>query len=159
MKSKTAAPRAKKKPAASGLKTRPNDASVASFLGGISDERRRKDAFAVLALMKKVTKTEPRMWGGSIVGFGLRRYVYASGGGGDWFLMGFSPRKAALTLYLMSGLESFAALLKSLGSHKAGRGCLYIRDLDDIDRPTLEALFRDSLVRIEKMFGKDTSGA
>src|ERR1700674_1526384 len=109
-----------KQKAAWKLKTQATGASVASFLNGIADERRRKDAFAVLALMKKVTKTEPKMWGGSIVGFGARRYQYASGRSGDWFLMGFSPSKAALTLYLMSGLQPHASLLESLGKHKMG---------------------------------------
>jgi hypothetical protein len=134
-----------KKKTASKLKTQPNDASVASFLNGIADERRRKDAFAICALMKKITKTEPRMWGGSIVGFGVREYRYASGGGGDWFLTGFSPRKAALTLYIMSGLEPHSARLKTLGKHKTGRGCLYIRSLEDIDQPTLTALIQESI--------------
>ncbi len=136
------------KKSASGLKTRPNDASVAAFLNGIADERRRKDAFAVLALMKKITKTQPRMWGGSIVGFGLRHYQYASGRGGDWFLVGFSPRKAALVLYFMTGLEPHASLLKSLGKHKTGKGCLYIRSLEDIDQPTLAALIKQSLAHL-----------
>ena len=147
MKSKTRAVRSKKK-TASKLKTQPNDASVAAFLDGIADERRRKDALAVLALMKKVTKTEPRMWGGSIVGFGLRHYQYASGRNGDWFVIGFSPRKAALVLYMMTGLQPHAALLKSLGRHKTGRGCLYIQDLEDINQPTLIALMKESLASL-----------
>jgi hypothetical protein len=144
VKSEAKAARPKKK-AASTLKTQPNDASVSSFLNGITDEGRRKDAFAVLALMKKVTKAEPKMWGGSIVGFGDRHYEYASGRGGEWFVMGFSPRKAALTLYLMGGVEPHASLLKSLGKHKTGKGCLYIQSLEDIDEPTLVALMKDSL--------------
>ena len=144
MKSKTQAAAPKKK-TASKLKTQPNDASVAAFLDGISDERRRKDALAVLALMKKVTKAEPKMWGGSIVGFGLRHYQYASGRNGDWFVMGFSPRKAALVLYRMGGLQPHAALLKSLGKHKTGGGCLYIQNLEDIHQPTLISLMKESL--------------
>jgi hypothetical protein len=137
-----------KKRAASTLKTQPNDASVAAFLNGIAEEGRRRDAFAVLALMKTVTKAEPKMWGGSIVGFGDRRYEYASGRGGDWFLMGFSPRKAALTLYLMGGLEPHASLLKSLGKHKTGKGCLYIQSLENIDESTLVAILEASLSRL-----------
>jgi hypothetical protein len=147
MKSTTRAPRPKKK-AAAKLKTQQNDASVAAFMDGIADERRRKDAFAVLALMRKVTKTEPKMWGGSIVGFGDRHYQYASGRAIDWFLMGFSPRKAALTLYFMSGMEPVSARLKSLGKHKTGKGCLYIQSLEDIDQPTLAALIKDSLAHM-----------
>ena len=147
-----------KKKTASKLKTQPNDASVAAFLDGITDERRRKDAFAVLALMKKATKTEPRMWGGGIVGFGARRLEYASGRSLDWFLMGFSPRKAALVLYLMSGLQPHVSLLKSLGKHKTGRGCLYIQNLEDIDKPTLTALIKDSLAHLDRTRGEKTFG-
>ena len=95
--------------------------------------------------MKKITKTEPKMWGGAIVGFGDRRYQYASGRGGDWFLVGFSPRKAALVLYFMTGLEPHAALLKSLGKHKTGKGCLYIQSLEQIDQAVLAALIKESL--------------
>lgn len=145
--SKTRATRPKKK-AASKLKTQATGASVASFLDGIADERRRKDAFAVLALMKKVTKAEPKMWGSSIVGFGDRHYQYASGRSGDWFLIGFSPRKAALVLYMMTGLQPHASLLKSLGKHKTGGGCLYIQNLEDIDQPTLIALMKESVANL-----------
>ena len=144
MKSKKPAPRPKKKTTAK-LKTQANKASVAAFLDGIADEQRRKDAFTVLALMKKVTRAEPKMWGGSIVGFGDRRLQYPSGRALDWFRAGFSPRKAALTLYLMGGLEPQRALLKTLGKHKTGKGCLYIQNLDEIDMPTLTALIRDSV--------------
>jgi hypothetical protein len=158
MESRVRAARPKKK-TASKLKTQPNDASVASFLNGIPDERRRKDAFAVLALMKKLSKKEPRMWGGSIVGFGERHYQYASGRGGDWFLIGFSPRKAALVLYFMTGLQPHASLLKSLGKHKTGKGCLYIQDLEDIDQPTLAALMKESLAHLARSHGRIVSGA
>ena len=144
MKSEKRPPRPKKKTTAK-LKTQPNDASVAKFLDGIGDEQRRKDAFTVLALMKKATKAEPKMWGGSIVGFGTRRYQYASGREGDWFVMGFSPRKAALTLYLMGGLDRHGALLKTLGKHKRGGGCLYIQDLEDVDKRVLTTLIQGSI--------------
>jgi hypothetical protein len=149
MKSKTRAPQPKKK-TASKLKTQANDASVAAFLDEIADEGRRKDALAVLALMKKVTKTEPKMWGGSIVGFGDRHYQYASGRAIDWFLMGFSPRKAALTLYFMSGLEPLSARLKDLGKHKTGKGCLYIQSLEDVDKSTLTVLIQDSFAHLDR---------
>jgi hypothetical protein len=154
MKSEKRAPRPKKKTAAK-LKTQPNAASVAAFLNAIGDEKRRDDSLAVLALMKKVTKAEPKMWGTSIVGFGVRRYQYASGRELDWFLTGFSPRKDALTLYLMSGLEPHGALLKGLGKHTTGKGCLYVRDLDEIDKPTLTALIQESISNLDKRFGPD----
>ena len=147
MKSEKRAPRPKKKTTAK-LKTQPNEASVAAFLDGLGDERRRKDAFAVLAMMKKATKAEPKMWGGSIVGFGTRLYESASGRAVDWFVMGFSPRKAALTLYLMGGLDRHGALLKTLGKHKRAKGCLYIQDLEDVDQRVLTTLIKDSLVPV-----------
>lgn len=156
MKREKRAARPKRKTTAK-LKTQPTGSSVAAFLDGIGDEQRRKDAFTVLGLMKKATKAEPKMWGGSIVGFGLRHYRYASGREGDWFLMGFSPRKAALTLYLMSGLEPHTSLLKTLGKHKTGKGCLYIQDLNEIDKPTLTALIQNSISSVEKRFGPDSS--
>ena len=152
MKSEKRPPRPKKKTVAK-LKTQPNEASVTAFLDGIADKKRRDDSLAVFALMKKVTKAEPKMWGGSIVGFGARRYEYASGRELDWFLVGFSPRKAALTLYLMGGLELQGALLKTLGKHKTGKGCLYIQDLNQIDMPTLTALIRASISKPDKTFG------
>lgn len=137
-----------KKKSDSGLKTQLNDASVAAFLNGITDEGRRKDALAVLDMMKKITRAEPKMWGSSIVGFGARHYEYASGRSGDWFVVGFSPRKAALVLYLMGGLERHSARLKSLGKHKTGKGCLYIQSLEDIDQPTLASLIKDSVANL-----------
>ena len=160
MKSRAKTPPPKKKTTkttTAKLKTQPNEASVTAFLNGIADEKRREDCFSVLALMRKITRTEPMMWGGSIVGFGNRRYRSASGREVDWFLTGFSPRKAALTLYLMGGLESRRALLKTLGKHKTGGGCLYIRDLKDVDQRVLTALIRDSISRLDKTFGKDPS--
>lgn len=133
------------------LKTKANTASVEKFLNGIEDEQRRQDCFRVLQLMKAATKTEPAMWGASIVGFGRYRYKYESGTKGEWFLMGFSPRKQDLTLYIMSGLERYSALLKKLGKHKTGRACLYIKRLDDVDESTLKQLIERSLTDIAAM--------
>ena len=127
------------------LKTKPNDASVEAFLNGIADEQKRRDAFAILALMQKATRVEPKMWGSSIVGFGHYHYKYASGREGDWFVVGFSPRKNDLTLYLISGLDQHGQLLKKLGKHKTGKGCLYIKHLDDVDFPTLRELIKQSV--------------
>ena len=122
------------------LKTKPNTASVEEFLNGISDEQKRKDAFAVLRLMKQITKVKPRMWGPSIVGFGEYHYKYESGREGDRFLTGFSPRKQNLTLYIMSGFSRYDVLMKKLGKYKTGKSCLYIRRLDDIDLAVLKEL-------------------
>lgn len=122
------------------LKTKQNEASVDNFLNAISDETRRQDCFTVLELMKKATKAEPKMWGDSIIGLGEYQYKYASGREGDWFQMGFSPRKQNLTLYLMSGLEAHRASLAKLGKHKTGKGCLYINKLADIDVQVLKEM-------------------
>ena len=132
-------------------KTRPNAGSVEKFLNGIADEQKREDCFRVLQIMKAATKTEPAMWGASIVGFGRYRYKYESGTKGEWFLTGFSPRKQDLTLYIMSGLERYDALLKKLGKHKTGKACLYIKRFDDVDVSTLKQLIERSLVDIAAM--------
>lgn len=124
------------------LKTKKTEESVDNFLNGIADEQRRNDCIAVLALMKAATKAEPKMWGSSIVGLGHLHYRYASGREGDWFTLGFSPRKEALTLYLAGGIEAHTALLAKLGKHKTGKGCLYIKRLEDIHLPTLKALLK-----------------
>jgi hypothetical protein len=90
--------------------------------------------------MQKVTASKPVMWGASIVGFGTYHYVYASGREGDWMMMGFSPRKQNLTLYIMPGLAPYAALLRKLGPHSTGKSCLYIKRLEDLDLTVLEAI-------------------
>src|SRR5262245_22417130 len=122
------------------LKTKPNRASVKKFLDGIEDERKRKDSLALVEMMRKATGDEPQMWGPSIVGFGNQHLKYDSGRELDWFRAGFSPRKNALTLYLMSGFEQHAALLKKLGKFKNGKGCLYVKRLEDVDLRTLKEL-------------------
>ena len=127
------------------LKTRKTDASVEKFIKGVKDEKRRKDCLTVLAMMKEITKANPKMWGTSIVGFGSYHYKYASGREGDWFAVGFSPRKQDLTLYLMSGVARHPDLLKKLGKHRTGVGCLYIKSLDDVHLPTLNRLIRESV--------------
>lgn len=129
----------------SDLKTKPTGQSVTDFLNAIADERRRQDCFAVLEMMREVSGAEPEMWGPSIVGFGNQRYRYESGREGDWFLIGFSPRKQNLTLYLTSGLEQHAELLAQLGKHSTGKSCLYIKRLADIDMAALRELARRSI--------------
>ncbi|RPJ40642.1 MAG: DUF1801 domain-containing protein [Candidatus Latescibacterota bacterium] len=132
------------------LKTKPNDASVEKFLAGISDEKKRRDSRVLLDLMKKATKSPPKMWGGSIVGFGSYHYKYASGHEGDCFVAGFSPRKQNLTLYIMSGFRGHEELLKKLGKHKKGKACLYINKLDDVDLPVLRKLVEGSVRKVAK---------
>jgi hypothetical protein len=133
----------------SDLKTRPTGQSVERFLHSIADEQRR-DCLTVLGLMREITGAEPKMWGGSIVGFGSYQYQYESGRAGDWFIAGFSPRKQNLTLYLMSGFEAYSDLLKKLGKHKTGKSCLYIKRLEDIDLAVLKELIKQSVQHAAK---------
>lgn len=127
------------------LKTKKNDASVASFLQSVDNERRKEDCIAVLELMKKITQAEPSMWGPSIIGLGHFHYKYASGRENDWFLTGLSPRKQSLTLYIMSGFSRYDEILSRLGKFKTGKSCLYINKLEDIDMKVLEELITASV--------------
>ena len=127
------------------LKTKATTESVTTFLKSISDPQRRADAMAVADLMKTVTKTEPKMWGASVVGYGSQHYQYASGREGDWFRTGFSPRKGSLTLYITSSFEQYPDLMKKLGTYKTGKSCLHIKKLSDVDRRVLEQLITRSL--------------
>lgn len=137
------------------LKTRQTQASVGAFVDDIADERRRRECRTVLALMKEATGATPRMWGPSIVGFGKVRLRYASGRELDWFLMGFSPRKQALTLYLGSGLDPHEGLLAKLGKYTRGKGCLYLKDLEQVQLPVLRKLLAESMA-VQKRKRRDT---
>ena len=127
------------------LKTQKNDASVEEFLDGVEDEGKRRDCWALVELMREVTGDEPVMWGNSIVGFGSYHYTYASGREGDWMLTGFSPRKQALTLYIMSGFSEYESLLDRLGKHRTGKSCLYVKSLEDVDASVLRELVERSV--------------
>jgi hypothetical protein len=120
--------------------TRPTDGDVAAFLDGVADERRRADAWVVFDMMRRLTGAEPRMWGASMVGFGRQPYTTADGKQRDWFAVGLSPRKAALTLYGLTYYGTNADLLDRLGRHSTGKGCLYIKQLDEVDRDVLGEL-------------------
>lgn len=132
------------------LKTKENDADVTEFLNRIPDERKRADAFRVLALMSEETGEPPRMWGESIVGFGRTHYKYASGREGDWFLAGFSPRKANVTLYITSGFGQYDELLGGLGKFTTGQSCLYLKRLDDVNEAVLRELVRRSVAHMRE---------
>jgi hypothetical protein len=123
-------------------KTKPNPTNVEEFVNAIDDPKRREDCLALVALMKKITKCEPKMWGSSIVGFGDHHYRYESGHEGDTFVLGFSPRKAALTLYLGCNIDRLQDTLDRLGKHETGKGCLYIRRLEDVDESVLATLLK-----------------
>lgn len=120
-------------------KTKPTKASVNAFIAAVSNPTRRADARTVLKLMRRVSGVAPRMWGPSIVGFGLSHYRYESGREGDMPRIGFSPRKAQLVLYVLTGAGD-RDLLARLGKHKTGVSCLYINRLADVDMTVLEAL-------------------
>jgi hypothetical protein len=132
------------------LKTKLNEASVTGFLNKIKDEEKRIDSFEILKLMQQVTKQEPKMWGSSIIGFGNIHLKYESGRELDWFITGFSPRKQNLTLYVLGSYNPHTDLLKKLGKHKTGVGCLYINKLKDVDIKVLKELVKQS-VKAAKM--------
>jgi hypothetical protein len=123
------------------IKTKQTDSSTEDFINGIADEQKRKDSKVILQLMEKAIKEKPKMWGSSIIGFGKLRYKSpTSGREVDWFKIGFSPRKANLTIYLVGSLQQHADSLKKLGKHKTGGGCLYVNKLGDIDIKILEKI-------------------
>jgi hypothetical protein len=136
------------------LKTKQTDASVEAYLDAIEDDQRRDDCRTLAAIMRRATKHEPRMWGTSIVGFGSYHYKYDSGHEGDACLAGFSSRKAEISLYLMPGLEAKQTLLAALGKHKAGKGCLYVKRLSDVDVRVLETLVRESVAELRRRYPK-----
>jgi len=122
------------------LKTQPTDVSVKAFLDAITDPKRKADCQAIIKLMKGITKAEPVLWGASIIGFGKFTYTYPSGRTADWFLLGFSPRKKDLSLYVTPSLSGFGDLLSKLGPHKCGKACLYVNNLEDVDAKVLKDL-------------------
>jgi len=114
-------------------KTKPTKDSVTAFLNKIKDQQLRDDCFAILEMMQKISNDEPVMWGSAIIGFGTYHYVYESGREGDMILLGFSPRKQNISIYLMGGLNKVQDELPKLGKYKTGGGCLYIKSLTDIN--------------------------
>jgi uncharacterized protein DUF1801 len=130
------------------IKTKPTSASVEDFINKVADEQKRKDSFVLLEMMKKATGEEPVLWSNSLIGFGNKRYKSpATGREVDWLRIGFSPRKAYLSLYLTVNIKEQAAALKKLGKHKNGAGCLYINKLEDIDMKVLKGMIDASLNR------------
>lgn len=133
-------------------KTQPTDVSVKAFLKAIEHPRRREDGFALLDLMTKLTGWKPVMWGPTIVGFGSYHYKYDSGREGDFLVTGFSPRKAAMTVYIMPGYQNYEHLLEKLGKHKIGRSCLYINKLDDVDLDVLSQLVLEGVTYMKNNY-------
>ncbi|MFD4991808.1 DUF1801 domain-containing protein [Cellulosimicrobium cellulans] len=140
--------------------TQPTNADVEAFLAAVEHPVRRRDAHRLVELFSRVTGEPPRMWGSSIVGFGTYHYRYASGREGDMAAAGFSPRKAATTVYLMDGVDAHTEVLGHLGPHTVGKGCLYVNDLDAVDLGVLEEVVRCSYATLtdDPEFGRRLSG-
>ena len=134
------------------LKTKVNKASVENFINSVEDKQKRDDSFKILELMKRITKEEPKMWGPSIVGFGKYHYKYESGHEGDMCIAGFSPRKQALTIYILPGFDKYESLMKKLGKYKSSKSCLYIKKLEDVKLNVLQELITESIRWTKKRY-------
>ncbi|MGB5246308.1 MAG: DUF1801 domain-containing protein [Woeseia sp.] len=134
------------------LKTSKTRASVSAFLNGIEDKKRRAECKAVAKMMREATGCKPEMWGPAMVGYGSYHFKYASGREGDWFIAGFSPRKTALTVYIMPGFAMYDKLMAKLGKHKTGKSCLYLSSLDDVDKDVLRELIEQSVRYMKKKY-------
>ena len=128
------------------LKTKKTELSVEAFIKKVPEAQKRSDSFTIIEIMEKATKAKGKMWGTAIVGFGDRRLKYESGRELDWFIMGFSPRKQNLTLYVPGAVEN-QVLLKKLGKHKTGKGCLYINKLQEIDLAVLKEIIKKGMIK------------
>ena len=137
---------------ATELKTKKNDASVTAFLEAVENEDRRSDSYLVLKIMEEIVGEPAKMWGASIVGFGSYHYVYASGKEGDWMVTGFSPRKQAITLYIMAGFDRYDELMAQLGKFTTGKSCLYLKRLSDIDESVLRELITASCDHMKTLY-------
>ncbi|HEX5004972.1 MAG TPA: DUF1801 domain-containing protein [Gemmatimonadales bacterium] len=131
-------------------KTKPTRVKVSDFIAKLPDERRRTEAKQLLRVFKAATGKRPVMWGPSIVGYGAYHYKYASGHEGDCCLAGFSPRKAAISVYITAGFREMGPLLKKLGRHKKAVGCLYLPRLDEVDLKVLEQMIRKSVAIVRR---------
>lgn len=133
-------------------KTKATGASVTEFVKSIEDPQMRADAKKVASIMRRVTGKRAKMWGSSIVGYGTYHYKYDSGREGDFMMTGYSPRKQALTVYIIPGFSTFGPLMKKLGKYKTGRSCLYIKRLSDVDENVLEQLIARSVKLMRKKY-------
>jgi len=134
------------------LKTKQNNASVATFLGAIEDKQQRSDAKKLSTMMRAATGSRAKMWGTAIVGFGSYHYKYASGREGDWPIIGYSPRKQNMSIYIMAGFSSCDKLMAKLGKHKTGKSCLYIKRLNDVDETVLRKLIDRSVKYMQNKY-------
>ena len=139
-------------------KTKPTDASVEDYIASRANAQQRTDCRELMALLKRVTRHSPRMWGSSIVGYGSYRYTYESGRTGEAPLTGFAIRGRELVVYLVAEREVQRSLLSRLGKHKMGKTCLYFRQLADLDRSALEQLVVGSVAEVRRRHGQDRGG-
>lgn len=137
------------------LKTKQTDADVFEFIDSFANtEQKKLDSYELVKLMQEVTGFEPKMWGPSIIGFGSYHYKSdRSSQEGDWPLIGFSPRKAAISLYVYSGSDQHAYLLKDLGKFKMGKACIYINKLSDIDQGELIKMIKETIQFLKTRYG------
>ena len=133
-------------------KTQKTEASVTAFLDSVADEKKKSDSYTLLEMMKRLSGEEAKMWGPSLVGFGTYHYKYESGREGVFFRIGFSPRKQALTVYIMPGFKRFDELMSQLGKYKTGKSCLYIKKLEDVEVNVLEELVVQSLAYMAEKY-------
>lgn len=131
------------------IKTKPTAVNVKDFIAAVTDEQKRKDSLVLIDMMSKITKEKPKMWGPGIVGFGSYHYKYESGHEGDMCVTGFSPRKAAISVYILMGFNRSPELMKKLGKFKTGKSCLYVKKLADIDMKVLKELIEESVKYIK----------
>ena len=131
------------------IKTKRNTASVDEFLATVADEHKQADSKTLIDIMTEISGCEPEMWGGSIIGFGSYHYKYKSGREGEWMLCGFSPRKQAMTIYVMGSSQEIEEMISRVGKHKRSKGCLYFKKLEDLDAEVLKKVIRASIDRIK----------
>lgn len=134
-------------------KTSTTDKDPIEFLNEyVEDEHKIQDSLTLIEMMRKITGHEPKMWGPTMIGFGDWHYISSSGREGDWFSMGFSPRKSAFSLYITMDATAHPELMKKLGKHTTGKGCIYIKRLSDINIGVLEELTRTSYIELKKQY-------
>ena len=133
-------------------KTKPTQLKVSDFIAGIENKVKRDDCRELMKLMAKITGNRAKMWGTAIVGYGKYHYKYESGREGDFFLTGFSPRKQALSIYIVSGFSIDPELMEKLGKYKTGKSCLYVKKLDDVDRSVLAQLVKESVAYMREKY-------
>lgn len=134
------------------LKTQENEASVDDFLAAVVHHKRREDSLIIKGIMERLTGQPAKMWGTAIIGFGAYDYTYPTGNSGRWMMTGFSPRKTALTLYIMPGFSKYETLMSRLGKYKTGKSCLYINKLEDVDMLVLEELITLSFQHMKENY-------